>query len=150
MFKPRHTCTLEYLKTFKFILDGFSDLDYAKDPMQCHSVSGYCSFLEGCVINTKSRMQSIVCLPVTESELVAATECAQDLLFVKHVLEVIGLKVHLPLLLHIDNSGCIDLINNWSVGGRTHHMETHLYWLRELKEEEPSIIKPVYCPSELN
>mmetsp|Transcript_34150 Transcript_34150/g.50705 ORF Transcript_34150/g.50705 Transcript_34150/m.50705 type:complete len:80 (-) Transcript_34150:738-977(-) len=52
--------------------------------------------------------------------------------------------------LKIDNSGCIDLICNWSSGGRTRHMEAKMFWLRELKEEEPSVIVPVYCPSELN
>ena len=114
------------------------------------SVTGYATFLEGCVINTKSRMQPITALSVTEAELVAATECAQDLLYAKHVLESIGLKVKGPMVLNIDNSGCIDLICNWSAGGRTRHMETRMYWLRELKEEEPPVIMPTYCPSELN
>ena len=83
-------------------------------------------------------------------ELIAATECAQDLLFTKHILEGLGLKVKTPMKLNIDNSGCIDLICNWSSGGRTRHVDTRQYWLRELKEEEPSIVTPVYCPSELN
>jgi hypothetical protein len=81
---------------------------------------------------------------------VAATECAQDLIYEKNVLKSIGLKVELPIKLYIDNSGCIDFICNWSSGGRTRHMETRMFWLRELKEEEPSIIHPVYCPSALN
>jgi hypothetical protein len=96
-------------------------------------------------------MQPIVSLSVTEAELVAATECAQDLIYEKNILELIGLKVELPIKLYIDNSGCIDLICNWSSGGRTHHLETCMFWLCELKEEEPPlIIHPVYCPSALN
>ena len=95
-------------------------------------------------------MQPITSLSVTEAELVAATECAQDLVFIKNVLESIGLKVRVPMQLNIDNSGCIDLICNWSVGGRTRHMDTRMYFLRELKEEEPSIVMPLYCPTELN
>ena len=150
VFKPTRHCKPEDIANFVFVLEGYSDSDYAKDPIKRRSVSGYCSFLEGCVINTKSRMQPIVSLSVTEAELIAATECAQDLIYAKNILESIGLKVQLPIILHIDNSGCIDLICNWSSGGRTRHMETRLFWLRELKEEEPSIILPVYCPSELN
>jgi hypothetical protein len=87
-------------------------------------------------------MQPIVSLSVTEAELVAATECAQDLIYEKNILELIGLKVELPIKLYIHNSGCIDLICNWSSGGRTHHLETCMFWLCELKEEEPLIIHP--------
>jgi hypothetical protein len=60
------------------------------------------------------------------------------------MLESVGLQVQLPIKLNIDNSGCIDLICNWSSGGRTRHMETRMFWLRELKEEEPSVILPVF------
>ena len=150
VFKPRRTCKPEEMATFEFVVEGYSDSDYAKDPIKRRSVSGFCSFIEGCVLNTKSRMQPITSLSVTEAELVAATECAQDLLYVKHVMESIGLKVRTPMNLNIDNSGCIDLICNWSAGGRTRHMETRMYFLRELKEEEPPIIMPVYCPTAMN
>jgi hypothetical protein len=67
-------------------------------------------------VNTKSRMQPTL-LSAMEAKLIAATECAQDLVFIKNVLESIGLKVQLPMNVHIDNSGCIDLICNWSAGG---------------------------------
>ena len=150
VFKPRRTCKPEEMATFEFVVEGYSDSDYAKDPIKRRSVSGFCSFIEGCVLNTKSRMQPITSLSVTEAELVAATECAQDLLYVKHVMESIGLKVRTPMNLNIDNSGCIDLICNWSAGGRTRHMETRMYFLRELKEEEPPIIMPIYCPTAMN
>jgi hypothetical protein len=150
VFKPRRTCKHEDIMDFEFDIDGFSDSDYAKDTVKRHSVSGFSSFLEGCPVNTKSHMQAITSLSVTEAELVAATECAQDLIFIKNVLESIGLKVRLPMRLNIDNSGCIDLICNWSAGGRTRHMETRMYFLRELKEEEPPIVLPTKCPTEKN
>jgi hypothetical protein len=38
------------------------------------------------------------------------------------------------MILEIDNKGAVDLTNNWSVGGRTRHVEVQ-YYLRELKEE---------------
>ena len=102
------------------------------------------------MLNTKSRMQPITSLSVTEAEIVAATECAQDLVFEKNVLESIGLRVKSSIPLYIDNSGCIDLICNWSAGGRTRHVQIKLWWLRELKESTPPIVVPIYCPSDLN
>ena len=50
------------------------------------------------------------------------------------VIESIGLKVKKPMILEVDNKGTVDLINNWSVGGRTRHVETRQLFLRELKE----------------
>jgi hypothetical protein len=72
-----------------------------------------------------------------------AIKPTQPVLFAKHVMVAMDSKVRLPMC-------CIDLICNWSAGGRTRHMETRVYWLRELKEEEPSVVVLIYCPSELN
>jgi hypothetical protein len=39
------------------------------------------------------------------------------------------------MILEIDNKGAVDLANNWSVGGRTCHIEVRQYFLQKLKEE---------------
>jgi hypothetical protein len=82
-----------------------------------------------------------VTLSVTEAELVAATECAQDMLFIKQVLESMELQVELPMILEVDNKGAFDLANNWSAGGRTRHVATRVTFLRELKEEGILVVK---------
>eukprot|EP00957_Ditylum_brightwellii_P081840 6225786-Ditylum_brightwellii.AAC.1 len=38
------------------------------------------------------------------------------------------------MVLYIDNSGAVDLANNWSAGGCTRHMETCMFFLHDLKE----------------
>jgi len=63
------------------------------------------------------------------------TTMAQDMMYMKRLLESINLRVELPMILEVDNKGAVDLINNYSVGGRTRHMETRQYYLRELKEQ---------------
>jgi len=45
------------------------------------------------------------------------------------------------MILEVDNKGAVDLINNYSVGGRTRHMETRQYYLRELKEKNIMVVK---------
>jgi hypothetical protein len=57
-------------------------------------------------------MQEAVTLSVTEAELVAATHCYQEMLYVKTVLESIKISVKLPMVLQMDNKGAKDLINN--------------------------------------
>jgi hypothetical protein len=36
-----------------------------------------------------------------------------------------GLKVKYPMVIQVDNEGTKDLMNNWSIGGRTRHIETY-------------------------
>jgi hypothetical protein len=47
----------------------------------------------------------------------------------------IGMYVQFPMILEFDNKGIVDLVNNYSVRGRTRHVETRQYFLRKLKEE---------------
>ena len=122
-------------KTFEFRLSGRSDSDYGACKVTRRSVSGTTTYLEGAPIAVKSSMQKTVALSVTEAELMAAVSCAQDMLYAKRILESMGLKVALPMKLEIDNKGAVDLINNWSVGGRTRHVETRQLFLRGLKEQ---------------
>jgi phosphoribosylformimino-5-aminoimidazole carboxamide ribonucleotide (ProFAR) isomerase len=62
--------------------------------------------------------------------LVAVTNCIQDMLYIRNVLESIGLKNKVDL----DNKGAKDIINNWSVGGHMRLMGVKFNFLRELKE----------------
>ena len=139
---------------FELVILGRSDSDYAKDVATRKSV-GTSTFMCGAPIIQRNTMQKIVALSVTEVELIAATSNAQDMLYVKRLLESIDLRVSsLPMVLEVDNKGAVDLINNFSVSGRTRHRETRQYYLRELKEQVMMVVKwktgsktvPIYSP----
>jgi hypothetical protein len=59
-------------------------------------ISGFAVFLNNAVVVARSKMQQCVTFLVTEGELVAAALCVQEMLYVKHVLELINLKVTMP------------------------------------------------------
>ena len=92
-------------------------------------------FLCGSPVSTKSKMLVAVSLSVTEVELFAGCNCIQDLLFIKQILELMGLKVKMPMILQMDNKGAINLVNNWGLAGCTRHVCTKINFLQELKEE---------------
>jgi hypothetical protein len=50
VFKHRRTCLSKDIEEFEFEIYGYSDSDYAKDPVKRRSVSGYSSFLEGVLL----------------------------------------------------------------------------------------------------
>ena len=126
---------------FEFTVGGISDSDYAKDPQTHKSVSGGRMLLKGAHVTFQSSMQKTVALSVTEAELYAAVICAQDMIYVLHVIQSLELKVKLPMVLEVDNQGAVDIANSWSVGGRTRHVDVRQCFLRELKEEGILVVK---------
>ena len=75
----------------------------------------------------KSSTQKSVALSVCEAEQTAGVLCAQDMLYIQHIIESMGLKVKLPMILEIDNKGAVDL---------TRHVDVRQCFLRELKESK--------------
>jgi hypothetical protein len=134
-------------KDFEFIIEGKADADYAKSHDR-KNVSGWCTTLCGAPVTEKSSTQQSTTLSVTESELVAGTECAQDMLYIKKVLESMNLKVKLPMILHIDNKGVVDFTQSWSTGGRMRHVDCRYYFLRDLREA--GIIQVIWINSTSN
>ena len=47
------------------------------------------------------------------------------------------------MVLEVDNQGAVDLLNNWSVGGRTRHIDVRINFMRELKEEGILVVRHV-------
>ena len=56
------------------------------------------------------------------------------MMFVYPVVVGLELRVKLPMTLYCDNNGAVQLANNWSVGGRTQHVDIMQNILRELKD----------------
>jgi hypothetical protein len=71
----------------------------------------------------QSATQKTIAVSSCEAELNTAVLCVQDVIYGKNLLESIGLKVQLPMILEMDNKGAVDLINSFSVGGRTRHID---------------------------
>jgi hypothetical protein len=70
-----------------------------------------------------SATQNTVALSSCKAELNTAVLCAQDMMYQKIMLESIGLKVELSMILEMDNKGAVDLVNSFSVGGCTRHID---------------------------
>jgi hypothetical protein len=120
---------------YEWTIRGRSDATYASNLENRRSVTGYSVFFEEAPVALKSGGQTSVTLSSAESELASGTQCAQDMLYTMHIVESIGLKVKKPMILEMDNKGAVGICNNWSVGGRTRHVDVRQYFLRELKEE---------------
>jgi hypothetical protein len=57
----------------------------------------------------KSSTQKSIALSVCKAEQTLGVLCAQNILYTKNVLDLMGLKVKLPMILEIDNKGAVNL-----------------------------------------
>jgi hypothetical protein len=128
---------------FKFRIHGRSDSDYAANTEDRRSISGGRTFLNEAPVMFRSSTQRFVTLSVTEAETAAGVMVAQDMMYVYRLLTSMDLEVELPMVLEMDNKGAVDLANNWSVGGRTRHVDVRNFYLREMKDEGLLLIRHV-------
>ena len=126
--------------TDEWCITGKCDSDYAGDRDTRISVSGYLVYVNGALVTWKSRGQRTVTLSSTEAEYIALSELCTEVLYVKMLLEDIGIKVNKPIQLHMDNVGAMFLANNTSIGQRTKHIDVRYHFVRNLIEDGTIVV----------
>ena len=76
------------------------DSDHAGGKDNCLSVTGYCIYINRCLISWKSQEQKCQTLSSTEAEYLVLCEVCCKILFVKMILEFLGEKIKYPITLY--------------------------------------------------
>ena len=118
-----------------FKLRGLCDSDFAGDKDTRISVYGFILYFCGCPIAWRSKSGKSVTLSSTEAEYVAISELAKEIMFVKQLLESLGIFLTLPIIVQVDNVGAIYLAYNHTVSQRTKHMDCKMHYVREYVED---------------
>ena len=105
------------------------DSDYAGDKDNRLSVTGYCIYINGCLISWKSWAQKCQTLSSTGAEYVALSEICCKILFVKMLPEVLCEKIEYPITVYCDNVGAIYLAYNAKISNRTKHVDTRTHFV---------------------
>ena len=112
-------------------LQAYSDSDWAGDADDRRSITGFCIFLNGCLLTWKSRGQKIVTLSSSEAEYIAVLEVCTEILFIKMIMDFLKLEVELPIKVMCDNVGAIYIAHNSKNSGRTKHIRVKQHFIRE-------------------
>nr|GEY54070.1 hypothetical protein [Tanacetum cinerariifolium] len=72
----------------------FVDSDFAKDPDKGRSITGYTFLVQGYVVSWKATLQHMAPLSTTEAEYMAHTEAVKEAIWLKGLLEELGLKLN--------------------------------------------------------
>ena len=137
---------LFYRKEKKLTLFGFTDSNYAGDPDDRRSTSGYVFMIGSGAVSWSSKKQQIVTLSTTESEFVAATSCACQAIWLRRLLEELHCHQQGPIPIYCDNSSAIKLSKNPVLHGRSKHIDVRFHFLRDLIKD--GTINMVFCRSE--
>jgi hypothetical protein len=114
---------------------AFCDSDFAGDKDTRRSITGFIIYLYGSPIAWRSRSQKSVSLSSTEAEYVALSEVATEIIFIKDILEFMGIEVKVPIVVNVDNVGAIYLAKKAGSTSRTKHVDTRYHYVREYIED---------------
>jgi hypothetical protein len=130
-------------------IEGCTDSDWCGDKDTRKSVTAYEMWVNEVLIDWKSRLQRTVALSSTEAECVALCEVCQEILYIRQLIESMGMNVKYPIIVHVDNVGAMSLANNESTQ-RTKHIDVKCHFIRELVQPPNPIIKLEFVPTEKN
>jgi hypothetical protein len=91
---------------------GFSDADYATNPGDRKSVSGYGFMYAGGLISWRSKKQPVVAHSSSESELIALDSAAREAIWLASLFEQLSRPIDLPMQIWEDNQGTIAVSRN--------------------------------------
>lgn len=119
-------------------LIGYADADFANDKMDSKSISGICTFLCGNLIDWSSRKQSTVALSTCEAETLAIRNESCSILFMRGLLEEIGLKcfVTRPTVILNDNLSASLTLKDGGAFHRNNHYRIRVNFIRDLVNQQ--------------
>ncbi|KAE9170869.1 hypothetical protein PF005_g27386 [Phytophthora fragariae] len=112
----------------------FTDSDYANDPDDSKSVSGYITFLDGNVISYGSRKQGINAQSSTEAEYIAMNEGVKDILWIVGLCAELRWPASTPML-RGDNQAALYLAEKPGKHSNTKHINNKYHLVRHLVED---------------
>jgi hypothetical protein len=109
----------------------FSDADFGGDFTTGRSTSGVVSLYAGGALTWFSQRQRLNTTSTTHAELVAASEAARELIWLKRLFtSLIGVQSEPPTIF-VDNNAAIRLAHNPEMHQRTKHIDIKHFYVRE-------------------
>ncbi|TYK00711.1 putative mitochondrial protein [Cucumis melo var. makuwa] len=134
---------LQFSSQSSLVLSGYSNADWAGDPTDRHSTTGYCFYLGDSLISWRSKKQSVVSRSSTESEYRALADATAELLWLRWLLADMGVPQQGPTLLHCDNRSAIQIAHNDVFHERTKHIENDCHFIRHHLLSHTLLLQPV-------
>jgi len=121
----------------KFPLDreaviGFSDSDFAEEKSTRRSTTGSIWIFNGTPISWNSKRQDLVTTSSTEAELVALDFVLKEGIWIRNLLQEIGVIESGPIKILVDNQSTIKIVKGSRITQRTKHIDVKYMFSREM------------------
>jgi hypothetical protein len=128
---------LRYVKASEpsLSLIGYADADWAGNPTDYKSYSGYCFTLDGNLISWESKKQKLAAQSSCESEYISLTEAVKESLFLREfVNDLLGCGLQCVQMFN-DNMSAITLAHSLSFSARNKHLGCRKQLVRDCIQE---------------
>ena len=117
--------------TMHIVIEGYRDIDWANDPEQRKSTTGYVFTLAEGAVAWMSRRQPIIALSKAEAEYVAACEVIMEAMAEYNILQgIIPPQCQIKLRIGIDNQAAYIMATSPTYSRRTRHIELRWHYVR--------------------
>ncbi|CAJ2650750.1 unnamed protein product [Trifolium pratense] len=122
--------SLLFPSSYSLELRAYSDADWAGDPTDRKSTTGFCIFLGDSLISWKSKKQDIVSRSSTEAEYRAMASTTTEIVWLRWLLSDMGVPLSEPTPMYCDNKSAIQIAHNTVFHERTKHIEIDCHFTR--------------------
>jgi hypothetical protein len=112
-------------------LNAFCDFDWAGNPDDRRSTTGFCIFLGHNLISWSTKKQHVVSRSSTEAKYRSMSLATVDLFWIHMLLYELQIPLPFPHVLWCDNMGALALASNPVFHARTKHIEVDVHFIRE-------------------
>nr|GEX39396.1 ribonuclease H-like domain-containing protein [Tanacetum cinerariifolium] len=114
-----------------FDIKAFSDSDWAKCPVTRRYVSGYCVFVNGCLVSWKSKKQVTLSKSLAEAEYKPMAAATCEIMWIVKIMSDLKIKNLLPAELYCDNKVAMKIVANPIMHEKTKHFDLDVHFIRE-------------------
>jgi hypothetical protein len=140
--------TTDYTLTYRSTgmpIRGYVDADWANCTDDRRSYTGYAFILANAAVSWEAKKQRTVALSSTEAEYMALCEGTKEAIYLRNILEEIGIN-KAPMTLFNDNQGAQQLVKNAIHHSRSKHIDVRYFFIKEAYED--NVIEPKYLNTE--
>ena len=116
-------------------VECYSDSDWASNPQDRRSISGYLACLGGTAIDWHSKRQPTVALSSAEAEYVAACFAGVEVVWLRRFIGDIGFTQKKSTQLSIDNQSAIAMIGAKGSEEKRKHISVKYHYVKQLAEK---------------
>ncbi|KAH9693065.1 retrovirus-related pol polyprotein from transposon RE1 [Citrus sinensis] len=122
---------LQFKKSEHLDLVAYTDADWASDPDDRRSISGYCVFLGDNLVAWSSRKQGMVARSTAESEYRAMALCTTEITWINSLFDELKIEMQRTPMILSDSTSAAAIATNPVYHSKTKHFEIDLHFIRD-------------------